>query len=147
MKYLRKYSDSLLEQQSISFEQGLIDFCESNLVYLLDEGMKIISRSFPKDIEIQLGFREIGGIEWNDIKDYIIPFFDRLSKEYTLKETTRIISCSKVMYQIQMYISPEGESGVFESTHTIDDIISESNSLGKSRERYLIKSIKFYIKR
>lgn len=111
MKYLRKYSDSLLEQQSISFEQRLIDFCESNkkmkylrpfneslsfkdelldfcesnLAYLLDEAELQV-------IESPGGWHELHLIRilldnpkrWNEIKDQMIPFLTRLVSKYEI---------------------------------------------------------------
>lgn len=101
MKYLKPFNESL------SFEEELKDFCGSNLAYLIDDGMRLSFDEYNGDaikLGVNLSFRAIGGIKWGDIRDYIIPFFVRLSKEYTIKEIFR----SNAMYQVEMQISPEG---------------------------------------
>jgi hypothetical protein len=95
MKYLRKIFESLDINE-------LKDFCESNLIYLIDEGFTVevidnTDSSFKKEfagVTIRLSKYDrttnslLGtyiynkDFNWNDIKDYYIPFLIRLSKEY-----------------------------------------------------------------
>lgn len=96
MKYLKIFEE-FNQQEYVE----LLDFCESNLVYLIDEGWKLdISVSFSKKNAVypmQDGFYRIeltpnysptngprNGYDWQDIKDVFIPFFNRLEREYEL---------------------------------------------------------------
>lgn len=82
MKYLKIFEEYNYNE--------LLDFCESNLVYLLDEGWSF-------DITRMTDFYKItiwtntenhvtGSSEniWEDCKDILIPFFNRLDAEYEL---------------------------------------------------------------
>lgn len=108
MKHIKKFNESLenhLEQ--------LKDFCESNLVYLLDEGfqlkydtqvihfpeirtvrhdgdagvnIKIMCPNYRKNnfFDNNGALVSVVNTYWSDIKDYIIPFLQRLCNEYQL---------------------------------------------------------------
>lgn len=93
MKYIKKFNES-----NIDALEELKDFCESNLAFLLDEEY-IIYYTYYKSIynytengtiinpiySVQIVNRNINNaLYWNDMKDYIIPFLERLSKNYTL---------------------------------------------------------------
>jgi hypothetical protein len=99
MKYLKK----IFEQINID---ELKDFCESNLIYLIDEGFMIefiddqdselykMAASFKKKLarmSIRLNKYDKKYFNWNDIKDYYIPFLIRLSKEYKTYDKCLII--------------------------------------------------------
>lgn len=95
MKYLKRIFES------VNIDE-LKDFCESNLIYLIDEGFTIevidnTDSSFKKEfagVTIRLSkydrttnsllgtYKYNKDFNWNDIKDYYIPFLIRLSKEY-----------------------------------------------------------------
>jgi hypothetical protein len=87
---VRRFNESLDENE-------LLDFCEANLAYLLDEGFDIMisgnnfSGDSFKSIKItnprSLDDREDGTVnyfKWNDIKDHFIPFLTRLLNEYSI---------------------------------------------------------------
>jgi len=66
------------------------DLAESSLVYLLDEGFKL--EYYPgvgQEIAIKLVAKE-GGVKWDDIKDYFIPFLERLQNDYIVQERTLV---------------------------------------------------------
>jgi hypothetical protein len=79
MKYLRPFNESL------SFKDELLDFCESNLAYLLDNAELQV-------IESPGGWHELHLIRilldtpkrWDEIKDQIIPFLTRLVSKYEI---------------------------------------------------------------
>jgi hypothetical protein len=94
MNYIKRFNESF------SYQEELQEFCESNLAYLLDEGMKVsihniesynwntaarryvVSQRLSVVLSFGKGNRNTGGMRWDDIKDYIIPFLIRLKKEY-----------------------------------------------------------------
>lgn len=95
MKYLRGIFESIVP----GFMEELKDFCESNLIYLIDDGFTLefvdtseYYRAYKKDfrgINVRISKYSsdghlIGYFNWNDIKDYYIPFLVRISNEYKI---------------------------------------------------------------
>lgn len=100
MKHLRRFNEG-----NIDALDELKDFCEGNLAFLLDDLIKINyiykgqvtygtcltnKDGTPRTITHDIYMIEIGSIiddsydsqvKWDDIKDYFIPFLDRLSSE------------------------------------------------------------------
>ena len=100
MKHLRRFNES-----NIDALDELKDFCEGNLAFLLDDLIKINyiykgqvtygtgltnKDGTQRTITHEVYMIEIGSIiddsydsqvKWDDIKDYFIPFLDRLSSE------------------------------------------------------------------
>lgn len=87
-----------------NYIEQLKDFCEENLVYLLDEGFQLKydthSIYFPEirtihhdgdaGVNVKIicpNYRKsiLPNTHWSDIKDYIIPFLQRLCNEYQKK--------------------------------------------------------------
>lgn len=98
MKYLKRIFESLDKNE-------LLDFCETNLAYLLDEGFEIIiNDSFATNYRFyqiiieesneksRLGLTNPNlsviktPFSWNRIKDSFIPFMYLLDKNYNLLE-------------------------------------------------------------
>lgn len=98
MIYLRKFNESLE-----NYLDQLKDFCESNLVYLLDEGFQLkydtqvmhfpeirtIKHDGDAGVNVKImcpNYRKnnLPNTHWSEIKDYIIPFLQRLCNEYQL---------------------------------------------------------------
>ena len=99
MKYLRGIFESIVPE----FMEELKDFCESNLIYLIDDGFTLefvdtTESSQKKDFGITVRLRKYSSgrnnligdykyfsyFNWNDIKDYYIPFLIRISNEYKI---------------------------------------------------------------
>lgn len=94
MRYLRKFNENFGEGFS---EDMLKLFCEENLAYLLDDSQfsinvnNICASKDDEDfwlykIELKTDSIHVGawgspGFDWNDIKDYYIPFLTRLNNE------------------------------------------------------------------
>lgn len=145
MRYLRKYNESNSEGLT---KQDIQDFCEINLAYLLDDGMKIfvddhdVEKTNGISMCVDLSFRTInkpsGGVKWMTIKDHMIPFLTRLKGEYNLYDMNRYGHT----YQLEIDRKPEHESGTFEYCLTIDGVIGEKESI---LETGIIKHIRFYI--
>ena len=90
MKHLKKFNESL---QSDEVEE-LKDFCENSLAYLLDDVYKVSVSMMDKvkypekqHIIVSLGLMETWGYQkfnWDDVKDYYIPFLQMLQRRYEL---------------------------------------------------------------
>lgn len=89
MRYLKR----IFEEVSQDEYERLLDFCEGNLVYLLDDiwKLKINKKTavYPNtgyyDIVIYT-FNNGNSVpvNWSDVQDYLIPFFRRLIENYDL---------------------------------------------------------------
>jgi hypothetical protein len=98
MKHLKKFNESL---EPVEIDE-LKDFCETSLAYLLDDGYQVsVYESRFKDVSVRdkvkypekehtivsLGLKGKMGyrlFDWNDIKDYYIPFLQMLVRRYEL---------------------------------------------------------------
>ena len=78
MKHLRSFNESLKEE--------LLDFCETYLAYLIDEGFKVRISKFEGDDfhQIMLGTSEQANFLWSEVKDQVLPFLHFLFKDYEL---------------------------------------------------------------
>jgi hypothetical protein len=78
MKHLKRFNESLKEE--------LLDFCETNLAYLIDEGFRIYVSKFDGDDfhQIMIGTSDTGNSLWLDMKNHILPFLHFLFKDYEL---------------------------------------------------------------
>ena len=96
MKHLRGFSamQSLLEQSNESSEglteEQIVDFCEINLAYLMDDGLRVLVSELAEpfllssEYKVTLSFRRVINKKWIEIKDQIIPFLTHLRNEYDL---------------------------------------------------------------
>lgn len=100
MKYLRGIFESIVPE----FMEELKDFCESNLIYLIDDGFTLefvdtTESSHKKDfggITVRISkyssgrnnligdYKQFSYFNWDDIKDYYIPFLIRINNEYKI---------------------------------------------------------------
>lgn len=95
MRYLKSFNEGIITDQFLS---GLQDFCEMNLVYLMDDGLTVTVENHPIS-EIDTSYLSVVTLRyplqsgtwqllvnknWNDIRDVIIPFFTRLRTEYNV---------------------------------------------------------------
>ncbi len=92
MRKIGKKNENLeIFNESID-EDDLKDYCESNLAYLVDDGLKVEpdfynSSEYGELDELSVCLSWHGHIiKWSDIKDHIIPFFHRLRNDYELDE-------------------------------------------------------------
>ncbi len=81
MKHLKRFNESINEYD-------LKDFCETNLAYLMDDGLKVEPDFYFYSSKYRLVKLSWNGHtrKWNEIKDHIIPFLHRLRSEYELDE-------------------------------------------------------------
>lgn len=94
MKYLKRIFESLDKDE-------LQDFCEMNLAYLLDNedfridieyfddliGQYLVVIKLVKMVELSPGERMTTMYQWQEVKDYIVPFIVQLNKNYSLNTT------------------------------------------------------------
>jgi hypothetical protein len=94
MKHLKKFNESLQPDEVTELK----DFCETSLAYLLDDGynVSLSIREYPEKQHsrhifamsiVSLGLKGDMGyrlFDWNDVKDYYIPFLQMLQRRYEL---------------------------------------------------------------
>ncbi len=92
-KQILKESYSGSEEDWKEFEYKLQDYCDSNLVYLLDEGIEVYinPQKYSNKFIVNILKRESDGFHLEDlsldeIKDYIIPFLKRITKDYNVTD-------------------------------------------------------------
>ena len=93
LHYLKSFNEAI-EQTKLTEEQieELKDFCETNLVYLLDEDFELdIDSRFPGSTgNVSFYLKRESGFTWDEIKDYFIPFLQRLSNKYEIVDRIKI---------------------------------------------------------
>lgn len=88
MKHLKRFNESFEQQMA---REELQDFCETHLVYLLDDGYEIYVKEdrdsllFALTIPSDMSTETMATNEkWNDIKDHFIPFLIHLNNNYEI---------------------------------------------------------------
>jgi len=152
MKYI-KTSETLKSEADVAYQKRmeLQEFCELNLAFLVDEGLKVIVDDLPVTIRfgyrVVLSFRAIGGMRWNEIKDHMIPFLIRLKREYDLKIFDWVSSSPEadIVFQISMKWGNDTET--YTDYLVSDRVIGDRIDRNWSKDSiYKIKEISFYIK-
>ena len=149
MRYIKSYNES---NSAGLTEQDIQDFCEMNLAYLMDDGLRILVspdsvRIFGViDYKVTLSFRSLMNKKWVDIKDQVIPFLTHLRNEYDLIgiATDRVVSPNLEFNVVSGVVSTYGSYPDF---FHIDDVISEKIvPTGRLKDDYKVLSIQFKIK-
>lgn len=97
MKYLKRIFESKVGID----KDELMDFCEMNLAYLLDDGdfridieyfddligQDLVVIKLVKMVEFDTDVRVTTMYQWQEVKDYIVPFIVQLNKNYKLNTT------------------------------------------------------------
>lgn len=145
MKHLRKFYESSegLTQEEIQ------DFCETNLVYLIDEGLRVI---VDVGYGVILSLKDVDQMnrKWIDIKDQIIPFLIRLKNEYDLKTFDWVKSSptADIIFTISMKYGKDNNDGGYSDFFTTDAVINDNirRDWAKFTSIYKVNQISFYIK-
>lgn len=147
MKYIRSYNES---KQQLT-EEEVKDFCEMNLAYLMDDGLKVLVRDYKVvrwKFQITLSLRSVENKRWDDIKDHIIPFLIHLRNEYKIVQitnTTGVFGVDKeTTYDLQFGIIPEGQVSTYTDYFSLEDVIDDS--VGDRITRGKVSHITIYIK-
>lgn len=85
MKYLKTFNSINEDQDPSKFIIELKDFCESNLIYLIDENFEVLVLEAHAGgflIQLRKLFSEEVWFKWQDISDSYIAFINRLVNEY-----------------------------------------------------------------
>jgi hypothetical protein len=157
MRYLRKYNESNSE---VLDEQEIQDFCEMNLAYLMDDGLKVLVSPDYFDLKVidykvTLSFRLLANKRWGQIKDHVIPFLTHLRNEYDLVAelgNMKVDYSQKVFLTNNIRVEIIGLESTFDGERypdwfNIDDIISEKIvPTGRLQDDYKIYIIQFKIK-
>jgi hypothetical protein len=132
MRYIKHFNENKIEPL-----EELEDFCESNLAYLLDELMTLYcTRDKRVTYYIQSGelkgqkvtkqiasitlFSNSKSLYWNDIKDYIIPFLQRL-QPHVYKMYPNTVGHHTIKNEDYVHILYENDV----KTYTLDQINSD----------------------
>ena len=106
MRYIKPFNENTGNFKL--FKQELQDFCETNLAYLLDDGIVSVTTSFdprtPYDeckVDYNVYIRLEDAKPWDEIKDQVIPFLIRLTRKYNVKP----FSYASVTKDIRFYLS------------------------------------------
>jgi len=168
MRYIKGFNEGNITDEFLS---ELQDFCEMNLVYLMDDGLQVDVVKHPVSREdmgttylssVTLRYPLAAGTfellvqkDWNSVKDTIIPFFTRLNSQYNVITFDRlpmvtsslfgqgINSISQVQFGLRrrVLVNPALSNGGFRKNFTVDDVIADRLDLGNN----LIVEIRFYV--
>ena len=106
MKHLKRFNESLNEYD-------LKDYCETNLAYLMDEGLEVRIDDYEGDLSVDLYLYQSNGHgrPWSEIKDQIMPFLYRLNKVYEINSLEDgsdkfiVVQVSQGNYSKELYLS------------------------------------------
>jgi len=146
MKYIKSYNESSSEGLT---EEDIQDFCEINLAYLVDDGLKVLVSPDYFDLKVidykvTLSFRLYANKRWGQIKDHVIPFLTHLRNEYELLAEDRGLYQTFVT---NIRIDLIGSATTYPDWFNIDDVISEKIvPAGRLQDDYKISTIQFKIK-
>ena len=136
MKHLKMFNERLNDTES----KELIDFCETSLAYLMDEGfeLELVDRygrepndpSFDGDTEyywIDLyGPRDDEGnnsnFSWQEVKDYYIPFIQLLKNRYKLFDDEREYKGDQIYFKVQTGVRFDEHSFM---NYKIEEVIND----------------------
>lgn len=148
MRYLRKYNE---DNSAGLTEDEIRDFCEINLAYLMDDGLKVLVSPEYFDLKVidykvTLSFRLLANKRWGQIKDQVIPFLTHLRNEYEL-----VFLCNRMSDYQKVFLTNniriELSNQLYPDWFDIDDIISEKIvPAGRLADGYKISTIQFKIK-
>lgn len=168
MKHIKPFNEANVTGQ---FLTDLREFCEMNLVYLMDDGLTVsvvkhpINREDMNNSHLSFVTLRYSGTEsashypldfsidkdWSDIKDSIIPFFTRLDREYNVITFDRLPIGSRIGErndsQVQFglrrrtVVNPALSNGGLRKNFTLDDVIADRLDLGNN----WIVEIRFFV--
>ena len=118
---------------TLEFQEGLKDFCETHLAYLVDDGysIKVATNTMSLkrfdeendnqiyaslvdcDEEIVDTIDDPRNFNWDNIKNSFIPFIQHLSRQYNIK--------------IYMYGYPENGEEMLSYTYTLQQVLDDDN--------------------
>ena len=82
-----------------------------SLSYLIDDNLEVLLDLEDGVISISIGSKDASILEWDKIKDNIIPLFNLLNSQYILQETTS-------------FFDEDGDHGGFTTDEIINDKVT-----------------------
>jgi hypothetical protein len=106
MKHLKRFNENINEYD-------LKDYCETNLAYLMDEGLEVRIDDYEGDVSVALYLYQSNGHgrPWSEIKDQIMPFLHRFNNVYEINNLEDgsdkfiVAQVSQGNYSKELYIS------------------------------------------
>lgn len=106
MKHLKRFNESINEYD-------LKDYCETNLAYLMDEGLEVKIDDYEGDLSVDLYLYQSNGHgrPWSEIKDQIMPFLYRFNNVYEINSLEDgsdkfiVVQVSQGNYSKELYLS------------------------------------------
>ncbi len=124
MRYLIKFNEALEP------DKELVTFCEENLSYLLDTEFSLRIDEYSNRSEINIKSISKDGVNWEDMKDDFIPFFELLNSKYEIVD--------------DIWFNYNGGLIAFSK----EDVIDDNDSYFKDKDGYFsITQIKIKIKK
>ena len=135
MKYLKPFNESLSDLTYVE----VLDFCEANLAYLMDDGFTISLQSdrFNNEIDWEVTLRNGENLQWNYIENHLVPFFAHLDKEFEL------CNISSTHTQLEFYVPVYGINNGYKWFSIQELLNHECDHLLVGN---VVESITFYIK-
>lgn len=116
MRYLKGINEDL-RQSSMKKKLSNLDLKEVedltilSLSYLIDDNLEVLLDLEDGVISISIGSKDASILEWDKIKDNIIPLFNLLNSQYILQETTS-------------FFDEDGDHGGFTTDEIINDKVT-----------------------
>ena len=128
MKHLRRYNEAVGDLK------GVEEFCVNYLANLLDDdtyqfSVTLQMSGYSVSPSYYFSLYKVGNgaydiIQWNDVKDHVIPFLHMLTREYQI-EPMRLIDQSKLTYQTKnVYIDDNPRNRTIQFNRYLPDTYS-----------------------
>ena len=136
MKYLKLFNESLSDLTYVE----VLDFCEANLAYLMDDGFTISLQSdrFNNEIDWEVRLRNDENLKWDYIENHLVPFFAHLDREFEL------CNISSTHTQLEFFVREYGINNGYKWL-SIKDLLNHEGDYDKLVGN-VVESITFYIK-
>jgi hypothetical protein len=136
MKYLKPFNEGVSD---LTYEE-ILDFCETNLAYLMDGGFTISVQSdrFNNEIDWEVRLRNGENLKWDYIENHLVPFFLHLEKEFELCDI------SSTHTDLEFFVREYGINHGYK-WFSIQDLLNHTGDYDKLVGN-VVESITFYIK-
>lgn len=147
MRYLKRFNENYDIKDKPQWFSELEDFCQTSLVYLIDDGYEFdcsndantfpeppgLSADYEGDTGVIINLYNLGKVrngdffKWSEIKDYYIPFIKLLSRRYRLLHFTLLPIKQQdkklINYARDRFICIHGDSYNY---YTLSDLINDN---------------------
>jgi hypothetical protein len=136
MNYLKLFNEGVSDLTYLE----ILDFCEENLAYLMDDGFTISLQSdrFNNEIDWEVRLRNSENLKWDYIENHLVPFFVHLDKEFEL------CNISSTHSELELFVREYGINHGYKWL-SIKDLLNREGDYDKLVGN-VVESITFYIK-